>query len=111
MKLIIATIEPQMLDDVVYALHQIEDFPGATIADVKGTGKGFHQSDHSNVRPDSFEFPLFKRLEIICADDQCEEITRALRENASTGNVDDGTIVVVPTDHAVGITGRLKRVR
>ena len=33
MKRIIAMIKPNMLDDVIFALHRIEEFPGATMTD------------------------------------------------------------------------------
>ena len=35
MKCIIAFIKPNMLDDVIFVLHKVEDFPGATISDVR----------------------------------------------------------------------------
>jgi nitrogen regulatory protein PII len=41
MKRIIAVIKPNMLDDVIFALHQIESFPGATMTDVRGIGFGY----------------------------------------------------------------------
>jgi nitrogen regulatory protein PII len=45
MKRIIGVIKPNMLDDVIFALHQIEDFPGATMTDVRGMGLGFHRHE------------------------------------------------------------------
>jgi nitrogen regulatory protein PII len=106
MKLIIATLKPQMLDDVIFALHQIEDFPGATLASVKGIGKGFHRSDHTHVHVTGFDYPTYKRLEIVCDDEMCPEITRVLAENANTGNPDDGRIICTSIDEVIPITAR-----
>ena len=44
MKRITAFIKPNMLDDVIFALHKIEEFPGATISDVSGN-VGSRRSD------------------------------------------------------------------
>ncbi|NOR10762.1 MAG: GlnB, partial [Desulfovibrionaceae bacterium] len=43
MNRIIAVIKPNMLDDVIFALHKIEDFPGATMTEVRGMGRGFQR--------------------------------------------------------------------
>ena len=40
MKRIVAFVKPNMLDDVIFALHEIEDFPGASISEVQGIGSG-----------------------------------------------------------------------
>ena len=48
MKRIIAMIKPNMLDDVIFALHRIEEFPGATMTDVRGMGRGVHQHVKKN---------------------------------------------------------------
>ncbi len=104
MKLIIATLKPQMLDDVIFALHQIEDFPGATQSSVKGIGKGFHRSDHTKVKLAGFDYPTYERLEIVCADEMCSEITKVVAETARTGNSDDGRIISVSIDDIVPIT-------
>lgn len=38
MKLIIAFIKPQMLSDVILALHEVHLLPGISVTDVRGFG-------------------------------------------------------------------------
>ncbi len=58
MKRIIAIIKPNMLDDVIFALHQIKDFPGATMTEVRGMGHGFHRRvENVNSLPRSVILP------------------------------------------------------
>ncbi len=104
MKRIIAFIKPNMLDDVVFALHKIEDFPGAAISEVRGIGRGIHH--HVNGAPRfrrSFGLPVSVRLEIVCSTARTEEIVGTIAREARTGLPDDGKIVICPVDDALRI--------
>jgi nitrogen regulatory protein P-II 1 len=104
MKRIIAFIKPNMLDDVVFGLHAVEDFPGATISEVRGIGRGIHH--HANGTAEkrrSFGFPVSVRLEIVCPTAQTEEIVNVIATEAHTGLPDDGKIIVCPVDDALRI--------
>lgn len=104
MKRIIAFIKPNMLDDVVFGLHTIEDFPGATISEVRGIGRGIHH--HANGTAEkrrSFGFPVSVRLEIVCPTAMAEEIVATIAREAHTGLPDDGKIIVCPVDDALRI--------
>jgi nitrogen regulatory protein P-II 1 len=104
MKMVIAYIKPNMLDDVVLALHRIEDFPGATIHDVRGIGRGIHRHVNGTAEPRrDFGFPVSVRLEVMSRDDQADAIVGAIARAAHTGLPDDGKIVVVPVNDAVRI--------
>ena len=104
MKRIIGVIKPNMLDDVIFALHQIEDFPGATMTDVRGMGFGFHRHVKENVQSPSFGYPAQVRIEIVCTDDMVDRIVTTIEENARTGKPDDGKIFISPVDGAVRIS-------
>ncbi len=104
MKRIIAFIKPNMLDDVIFALHRIEEFPGATISEVRGIGRGIrHHADGTVKRRRSFGFPISVRLEIVCRTSQVEEIVSTIAGQAHTGLPDDGKIVICPADDALRI--------
>ena len=101
MKRIIAFMKPNMLDDVIFALHKIESFPGASISEVREIGSGSRSpAKHDDRAP----FDLFQksvRMEIVCAAALTEEVVKTIQRNAHTGLPDDGAISVSPVDQAV----------
>jgi nitrogen regulatory protein PII len=103
MKRIIAVIKPNMLDDVIFALHKIEDFPGATMTEVRGMGRGFrrHVSEKRHYSP--FGYPSQVRIEVVCLEAQTEEIITTIEQTARTGTSGDGKIFISPVDEAVRI--------
>jgi len=103
MNRIIAIIKPNMLDDVVFALHKIEDFPGATMTEVRGMGRGFkrHVQEKSQYSP--FGYPVQVRIEVVCLDSQTEEIITTIEKSARTGKSGDGKIFISPVEEAVRI--------
>ena len=102
MKRIIAVIKPNMLDDVIFALHQHKNFPGATMTEVRGMGRGFKK--HMAEKPLSFGYPARVRIEIVCNEDQVNKLVTTIEENARTGKPDDGKIFISPVDGAVRIS-------
>ena len=94
MKRIIAYIKPNMLDDVIFALHDIENFPGACISEVQDIGCGSrNESKHADRTP-LHGFTKSVRMEIVCAAAQTEEIVETIRNKAHTGLPDDGNIYI-----------------
>ena len=94
MKRIIAFIKPNMLEDVIFSLHDIEGFPGASISEVKGIGSGSRDHLKHGDRTPFHAFPKSVRMEIVCTTEQVEEIVAAIREKAHTGVSDDGKIYI-----------------
>ena len=99
MKQIIAVIKPNMLDDVIFALHKIAGFPGGTVADVAQIGTG-HDAGKLHA---GFDLPEAKRLEIICDDPLVEDIVQTIAREAHTGLSGDGHVAVSPINNAVDI--------
>lgn len=99
MKHIIALIKPNMLDDVIFALHKIEGFPGGTVSGVAQIGTGGHTAKTSP----GFGFPETKRLEIICEDSLTDEIVQTLAREGHTGLSDDGYVAVSPVEEILDI--------
>lgn len=103
MKCIVAFVKPNMLDDVIFALHEIEDFPGASISQVQGTGSGSREHlEHSGHTP-FHGFPKSVRMEIVCSTSRAEEIVAVIQEKAHTGLPDDGKIYISAVESAVRI--------
>ena len=103
MKRIIAFIKPNMLDDVVFALHAIENFPGASISEVQDIGSAPRDDTPQADRTPFYGFPKCVRMEIVCPAAQTHQIIDTIRENAHTGLPDDGTIYVSPVDSALDV--------
>ncbi len=97
MKLITAVIRPVMLDKVVVALEEIENFPGITITEAEGFGRRLQNRPDEMLNP----FKPKKHIEIAANDEMVDEIVAVLRSNANTGKKGDGLIFVVPVEHAV----------
>jgi len=103
MKRIVAITKPNMLDDVVFALHKVEDFPGGTMTEVRDIGRGMHQRVKESRQVPNIGYAVFARLEIVCQDHQVEEIVSAIEKNAHTGKFDDGNIYVWSVEESVRI--------
>ena len=103
MKRIIAFVKPNMLDDVIFALHAIEGFPGASISDVQGIGSGSREHLRHSGHTPFHGFPKSVRMEIVCTTSRVEEIVAAIQEKAHTGLPDDGKIYISAVESAVRI--------
>ena len=103
MKRIIAIIRPVMRDDVISALHLVENFPGASMSEILGLRRGLKQ--HVDERKESLtvDFGNYIRLEIICSDSMVSTLVETIHENARTGKPGDGKIFVSPIESALRI--------
>lgn len=94
MKLIIAYIQPEKLNDVKEALYR-EDVAKMSVANALGCGHqlGYHES----YRGVKSEVNLLKkvRLEIAVNDDYLDRTIQTIIDAARTGHIGDGKIFVV----------------
>ncbi len=94
MKLIIAYIQPEKLNDVKQALYEAQVFK-MSVTNALGCGqqKGYHES----YRGVDIEVNLLKkvRLEIAVNKDFVEPTIKAIMEGARTGTIGDGKIFVL----------------
>ena len=97
MKLITAVVRPFLIDRLVVAFEDIENFPGMTIMDSEGFGQRLRTNPNDALNP----FKPNKRIEIACNDEMVEEIVAAIREHAHTGKKGDGIILIMPIENAV----------
>ena len=102
MKLIIAYIQPERLNDVKQALSEAEVFR-MSVTNALGCGqqKGYQES----YRGVEIEVNLLKkiRLEIAVNTDFVEPTIEAIVKGARTGKIGDGKIFVLPLEHCVRI--------
>ena len=94
MKLIIAYIQPEALNDVKQALYDAEVYK-MSVTNAMGCGqqKGYHET----YRGADIEVNLLKkvRIEIAVNDEYVEATTDAIIKGARTGNIGDGKIFVL----------------
>ena len=99
MKLIIAYVQPFMLDKVIDMLHVTAGVSGATVTDACGFGRGRRSSVEEQVCGGSAR----ARIEIAANDDYVEPIVHKIKAAAHTGNRGDGKILVLPLERAIRI--------
>lgn len=94
MKEIKAIIQPHMLSKVIDALHGCEHFPGVTISDCQGQGRGSGKGGHFEATQETIFFAKKVKLEILCADAVSDHLVSVISKAARTGNPGDGVITV-----------------
>ena len=102
MKLIIAYIQPEALNDVKQALYDAEVYK-MSVTNAMGCGqqKGYHET----YRGADIEVNLLKkvRIEIAVNDEYVEATTDAIIKGARTGNIGDGKIFVLDLPECIRI--------
>lgn len=98
-----AIIRPHMLSKVMDALKVLPHFPGATVSDAKGFGRGRGEggkfaADESSIFSDDVKF-----LNIFCSQSNCDQIVKTVKDAAHTGKAGDGLIVVSKLSQAFRI--------
>ena len=102
MKLVVAIIKPFKLDEVKEALRSI-GVNGLTTTDVQGFGR---QRGHTEVyRGAEYEVDLVPkiRLEVLCEDEDAEDLIDVMVKAAQTGRIGDGKVWCVPVDVVVRV--------
>lgn len=94
MKEITAIIQPQTLSRVMHALHSLPHFPGVTLLDAHGQGRG--RGTGGAFRPTEENFTFYKKtaLLITCDDVHVDSIVAAIVQAARTGNKGDGLVTL-----------------
>ena len=94
MKEIRAIIQPHIVEKVVRALHELEHFPGFTLSDAHGQGRGRGAGGAYRTTEDDIDYHKKVILEVVCADDIASGIAETIRSAAHTGNKGDGIIII-----------------
>ena len=102
MKLIIAYVKPEKLNDVKKALYAAEVYK-MSVTNILGCGqqKGYHEI----YRGVDVEVNLLKkvRLEIAVNDNFVQPTINAIKAGARTGTIGDGKILVMPLERCIRI--------
>ena len=102
MKMVVAVIRPEKVDDVVDALEAV-NVPGVTITDVRGRGEqGGICLQYRAGKMQIHTLPKTK-LEIVVPDKDVDIIIKTIREHARTGKKGDGRIFVLPVEAAAWV--------
>ncbi len=103
MKEIKAIIRPFKLDDVVTALHKIENLPGITISEIKGFGKTKASDSKDAFRDGLHHYVKKTKIELVVKDEILEEVVKVIQKNAFTGNPGDGKIFILDVKDTIRI--------
>ncbi len=103
MKEVKAVIQPHMLSKVMEALHALPHFPGVTISDCRGQGRGQGAGGQYVATEDTIDYDKMLKLELFCADAICDELVNVIGKAAHTGNPGDGVIMVADLPRVVRI--------
>jgi nitrogen regulatory protein P-II 1 len=101
-KLVIGIVRPEKANDVLEALYRAE-VRGVSLSRVQGHGGELDQVE--TYRGTTVKVGLSDkiRFEIAVSDSFVDRTIQAVREGASTGEVGDGKIFVLPLERAVRI--------
>ena len=97
MKLIVAVIRPEKLNDVLEALFDA-DVRGITVSRVEGHGGEFEQVETYRGATVKMELHPKVRLEIGVSDSFVDATVQAIVRSARSGDVGDGKVFVLPVD-------------
>ena len=98
MKMIIAFVKEEKIDEVMLALHKIEGLSGCSSSDIRGFGRDRAAAEIS------LNYTPHIRLELACRKDLVERVVTTIEEAAHTGLRGDGKIYVISIDNAVRIS-------
>lgn len=94
MKEIRAIIQPHMISKVVRALHELPHFPGLTVFEARGQGRGRGAGGAFKITEDNLDYHRKTVVAIVCADELSVAITETIQQAAHTGHAGDGLITV-----------------
>ena len=95
MKLIVAIVRPEKVNDVLEALFRV-DIRGLSISGVRGHGGEMEQVETYRGTTVKVELHDKVRLEIGVSDPYVDRTVEAILSSARTGDVGDGKIFVLP---------------
>jgi nitrogen regulatory protein P-II 1 len=102
MKRITAVIKPFKLDEVREALAEV-GLTGLTVTEVKGFGR---QKGHTELYRGAeyvVDFLPKVKIEVVVANDQCDQVIGAIIGAARTGKIGDGKIFVAEVERVIRI--------
>ena len=102
MKMIVAIIQPEKLDDVKEALFSAEVCK-MTVSRVRGCGTQMGFTEHYRGQVRSVNLLEKIRVEVAVNEEFVDETVKAIIKGAKSGNIGDGKIFVMPMDQCIRI--------
>ncbi|MDJ0810722.1 MAG: P-II family nitrogen regulator [Desulfobacterales bacterium] len=102
MKKIEAIIKPFKLDDVKIALNEI-GVKGMTISEVKGFGRQKGHKETYRGAEYQVDFVPKVKIDLVVDAELSDQVVQTIQENASSGQIGDGKIFVLPVGEAMRI--------
>lgn len=102
MRLITAIVQPMMLQNVQIALAQ-HGVSGMTVSEASGYGR---QRGHTEVYRGTeytIDFIAKARIEVLCPDEEANELIDVIVQAARSGTVGDGKVWSTPVDTVVRV--------
>lgn len=96
MTIITAEIKPNMEAVVIRALHDLPEFPGFSITEVRGQGRGRGVGGAYRATDYDFTFLRHLQIQIVCRSDAADLICDTIAKAAWTGRKGDGVIFMSP---------------
>ena len=102
MKMVLAIIRPEKLEDVKRALEE-KGFVAMTVMEVKGRGE--QKGIRLQFRGRELEVDLLPKmlLFLVVKDEDVDKVVNIISNSARTGRFGDGKIFVIPVDKSVRI--------
>ena len=98
MTVITALIKPQMEGRVIRALHDLPEFPGFSLAEVRGQGQGRGAGGVYTATEYDFTYLRHLQLQIVCRPELAARICTTIATAAWTGEKGDGVIFTSGAD-------------
>lgn len=103
MKEIKAIVKKALSQQVIDALHGLPHFPGLTISECWGQGRGKGRGGAYEATPDVLEMPRYMKLEVFCSDHQVDAIVSSILGAGRTNLPGDGIVIVADLPRVVHI--------
>jgi nitrogen regulatory protein PII len=94
--IVTALIRPHMEERVIRALHDLPEFPGFFITDVRGQGRGRGAGGAYVSSESDLSFHEFVKIEILCDPASSDVIRATIVQAAWTGRKGDGIVFASP---------------
>ncbi|MFG1316149.1 P-II family nitrogen regulator [Xanthobacter autotrophicus] len=103
LKLVTALIHPHLEARVIKALHELPEFPGFSLTEVRGQGRGRGAGGTYVATEYDLVYQRHLRMEIVCRADAVETITEVIARAGWTGRRGDGVMFVTAVERLMRI--------
>ncbi|KSW12381.1 transcriptional regulator [Pyrodictium occultum] len=108
MKMVIAVIRPEKLEQVKRALGE-NGYTAMTVIEARGRGEQGGISLEFRGRSIMVDLIPKVQIEVVVPDEDAEKVARIIAENARTGRPGDGRVFIVPVEKAIKVrTGEVQ---